>query len=185
MTHTGATKFLTGIRSVLIILAGDPVDGRVEMRAGVLAELEPAPRPERPVLIIMRDFVHLHRGRVLADLRRQKEHGRVGPERSGQVDNFDRPRQQGGGEVRKDLVRAHLHRSSKVSSRIRMSRTCCARMRVHHRTGICGCKQSAPTRWTAPSAYPGAVQALRGPGIGRNLAPPPSGYMQLVANRRR
>src|SRR4029077_19774355 len=37
-------------RAVLIVLAGDPVDGRVEWRAGVLAKLEPAPCPEWPVL---------------------------------------------------------------------------------------------------------------------------------------
>src|ERR1700727_2999617 len=61
-------------RAVLVVLAGDPMDGRVEMRAGVLAELEPAPRPKRTVLIIMRDLVHLHSGGVLADLWRQVEH---------------------------------------------------------------------------------------------------------------
>ena len=80
-------------RAVLIIFARDPVHGRVEMGAGVLAELEPVPCPERAVLIVMRELVHLHRRRVLADLWRQIEHRRVGPERSGQVDNLDRPRQ--------------------------------------------------------------------------------------------
>src|SRR3984957_20978682 len=90
------------------------------MGSGLLAEFKPVPRAERAVLIVMRELVHLHRRRVLADLRRQIEHRRVGPERSGEVDNFDRSRQQGGGEIRKDLVRAHLYRSSQFPRGIRV-----------------------------------------------------------------
>ena len=38
-------------RIVRVVLAGDPVAGRVEMRAGVLAEFQPVPGPERTVLL--------------------------------------------------------------------------------------------------------------------------------------
>ena len=52
-------------RAVGIVLAGDPVAGRVEMGAGVLAELQPVPRPIGAVGIVMRDLMHLDRRRVL------------------------------------------------------------------------------------------------------------------------
>jgi hypothetical protein len=38
-------------REVLTVLARDPVDRRVEVRADVLADLEPAPRPRRPAVV--------------------------------------------------------------------------------------------------------------------------------------
>ena len=74
---------------VRMVLAADPVHRRVEMRAGMLAELQPIPRPERPVLVVMRDRMNLDRRRVLADLRRQLDQRRVGPERRGKVHHFD------------------------------------------------------------------------------------------------
>src|ERR1700722_2981397 len=171
-------------RAVLIILAGDPVHGRVEMRAGVLAELEPAPRPKWSVLIVMRDLVHFHRRGVLANLRRQKEHRRVGPERSSEVDDLDRPRQQGGGEIRKDLVRAHLYRSWTVSSRHSRSVELIAGEREPTIPEEYADASNRRARaGDGASAYPHTVQALRATGIGRTFAPLRPEYMHLAANR--
>src|SRR3984885_9789698 len=76
-------------RTILIVAAADPVDRRIEMRARVLAELEPVPLPERAILVVVRDRMNLDRRRVLADLRRQLDQRRFGPERSGQIHHLD------------------------------------------------------------------------------------------------
>ena len=76
-------------RAVLVVASADPVHRRVEMGAGMLAELEPVPRPERTVLVVIRDGVNFDRRRVLADLRRQLDQRRIGTERRGQVHHLD------------------------------------------------------------------------------------------------
>jgi len=66
----GADEFLGRdrvCRAVLVILAGDPMLGRVEMRARMFAKLQPVPGPERALVVVMRDGVDLHLRRVEAD----------------------------------------------------------------------------------------------------------------------
>src|SRR3974390_1998675 len=94
-------------RTVLVILSGDPMDGCVEVSAGVLSKLKPIPGPERPVRIIMRDFMDLYGGSVLANRRREINDRRLGPERRREIDNLDGPGNQCGGENCEDLA-AHV-----------------------------------------------------------------------------
>jgi hypothetical protein len=75
--------------AVGIILAGDPVDRRVEMRAGMLAEFQPVPGPERPVLVIGGDRMNLDLGRIDGQFRRQFDQRRLGPEHGRKVDHLD------------------------------------------------------------------------------------------------
>src|SRR5947207_12163182 len=59
------------------VLAAHPMDGRIEMRAGMFAGGECVPVPRRAALVIPREFVQLESGSV-GELRRQRKDGRVG-----------------------------------------------------------------------------------------------------------
>ena len=72
---------------VLAVLAADPVDRRVEVRADVLADLEPVPRPRRPAVVVAADLVPRQARRV-RERRRELEDGRVLAERLGEVDDL-------------------------------------------------------------------------------------------------
>ena len=75
-------------RAVGEILAGDPVMRRVEMRAGMLAELQPVPRPVGAVGVVVGDRVDLDRRRVLEG-RRQLDQRRLLAERNREVHDLD------------------------------------------------------------------------------------------------
>ena len=97
-------------RAVLVFAAADPVDRRIEMGAGMLAELEPIPFPERAILVVVRDGVNLDRRRVLADLRRQLDQWRIGPERSAEIHHLD-----GAGRERRCKIAENLGTGHTVS----------------------------------------------------------------------
>src|SRR4029453_8135852 len=52
------------LADVVLVLAGDPVDGGVEVGAGVLAPLEGVPVPGRPALVIVGQLPEPEPGRV-------------------------------------------------------------------------------------------------------------------------
>ncbi len=86
-----ADEFARGDRvgSVLgQILAGDPVDRRVEMRARVLAEGQDVPVPRRPAGVVARDLGERQPRRRRED-RRQIDHRRLGAECRGEVDDAE------------------------------------------------------------------------------------------------
>ena len=62
------------------------MDGRVEVRARVLATLKPVPVPGRAALVVARELVQAEARRVVP-LRWQRQNRRVGGERRGQVNN--------------------------------------------------------------------------------------------------
>jgi hypothetical protein len=81
------------------ILAGDPVMRRIEMGAGMFAELEPVPGEERAVAVIFGDLVDLDLGRVLGEILRQLEQRRVGAKPAGKIDDLDLALEQHCGEI--------------------------------------------------------------------------------------
>ena len=98
----GRHEFLRGNSigaAVLVILAGNPVLRGIEMGAGMLAKLQPVPRPVRTFLVIVRDGVNLDVGGVHPDFRRQLDQRGFGAECGGQIDDLDLARQQGGGHA--------------------------------------------------------------------------------------
>ena len=76
-------------RIVRPIAAGDPVNGGVEMRAGMLAEAHIVPVPGRPALVVARDFLHAKRP-ALAHLRRQHDRRKIRRQRLCQIDDVER-----------------------------------------------------------------------------------------------
>ena len=81
-------------RAVGIILAADPVPRRIEMRARMLAEFEPVPRPIGAVGVVMGNAVDLNRRGILANLGRKLDHRGFRPERRRQVDDPNRSGEQ-------------------------------------------------------------------------------------------
>ena len=72
------------------ILAGDPVDRRVEVRARVFAEGQDVPVPGRPTVIVARDLGERQPRRRRED-RRQIDHRRLGAEWRGEVHDANPP----------------------------------------------------------------------------------------------
>ena len=113
MTHAGATKCSAGIVSTELfgqIAAGDPVDRRVEVRAGVLAAREVVPVPARPARVVVRHLLDPERP-ALAHLGRQRDLRKLGRERLREVDDADAPareRRRQLGEQRRPRRRASL-----------------------------------------------------------------------------
>jgi hypothetical protein len=75
------------LRDVVAVAAADPVYGRVEVGARMLAKLEPGPRPRRPTLVVVADLVPLQRRR-LRELVGKLYHRCLLVERLGQVDDL-------------------------------------------------------------------------------------------------
>ncbi len=75
-------------REICLVAAADPVDRRVEMRADVLPDLEPAPLPHRPGVVVVGDVVHFQAGRVRERLGKVDD-GRRLAERLGEIDDLD------------------------------------------------------------------------------------------------
>ena len=95
----GGDQPLDGHRcNVVTVLAGDPVVGGVEVRAGVLASAEVVPVPRRSALVVAADLVELEALR-LAELGRELDDRRVRGQRRGEVDHLDPARGDGGDEV--------------------------------------------------------------------------------------
>ena len=85
--------------AVLEILAREPVVRRVEMGAGMLAQLEPVPGEERPVGIVFADLVDLDLGGVAGEVLGQAQDRRLRPERRGAVHDPHLARQERGSEL--------------------------------------------------------------------------------------
>ena len=94
-------------RVVRQIAARDPVDRRVEVRAGVLAEAQRVPVPRRPPLVVARDDVDRDAGRR-PEHRRQADDRRLGPERLRQIDDLQPAR----GQIVDELRQRGRHRAS-------------------------------------------------------------------------
>jgi hypothetical protein len=90
-----------------VILAGNPVDRRIEMRPRMLAELQPVPRPKRAVLVIVGDVVDLDLGRVDRHLRRQLDQWCVWAEPRREINHFDPARKKLAGEFAEQLFAVH------------------------------------------------------------------------------
>src|SRR6267143_1954961 len=105
------------------ILARDPVDRRVEMRAGVLAAGKIVPVPCRPALVVARHFLDAERP-SLAHLRRQRDLRELGGESLREVDHPDPPRRQFANEVIEDAHEDNSLSSAFGLSRQRASHSC-------------------------------------------------------------
>ena len=68
------------------VAAGNPVNRRIEMRPGMLAEAHIVPVPGRPAFVVARDFLHAERTR-LTHLRRQYDRRKVRRQRLRQIDD--------------------------------------------------------------------------------------------------
>src|SRR3989442_11137131 len=77
------------LRDIVFVLTGDPVDGGVEVSAGVLAAFEPVPVPGRAFLVVATDLVRLPVWSV-REGRWKLDHRRPLRQRLGQVDDVDR-----------------------------------------------------------------------------------------------
>src|ERR671914_1348965 len=76
------------LRDIFALAATDPMYGRVEVRARVLADLEPVPGPRGAPLIVAADLVPLHRG-SLRELLGQPDNRGALVQRLGQVNYLD------------------------------------------------------------------------------------------------
>src|SRR5215213_9623211 len=76
------------LRDVFVVAAADPMYGRVEVRARVLADLEPVPRPRGPALVVVADLVPLQL-RCLRELVGKLNHRGALVQRLGQVNDLD------------------------------------------------------------------------------------------------
>ncbi len=92
-------------RVVRQVAPGDPVDRRVEMRAGVLAAGEVVPVPGRAALVVARHLVDAERPR-LPEFRRQHDLRKLGRQRLRQVDDADAAAREFRGQSRQ---RARCH----------------------------------------------------------------------------
>ena len=91
------------------VAARDPVDRRIEVRAGVLAAGEVVPVPARPALVVARDLLDTE-GQALAHLGRQDDLREVRRQRLGQVDHPDAAGGQIGDQVCQCRVAHFVHR---------------------------------------------------------------------------
>ncbi len=90
-------------RVVRLVLARDPVRGRIEVRAGVFRAREVVPVPGRTALVVARDFLDPERP-GLPEFRRQHDGGKLRRQRFGQVHQADAPGDQLGHELGKDRL---------------------------------------------------------------------------------
>ena len=88
--RSGEARHRDGVaRVVRQVLARNPVNRRVEVRAGVLAEAQRVPVPRRSLVVVARDDLNRHAWRRRED-RRQADDRRRRPERLRQIDD-DQP----------------------------------------------------------------------------------------------
>src|SRR5262249_54890837 len=95
------------------VLPRDPVDRRIEMRAGVFAETERVPVPRGPAGVVARDTLD-RQTRRRRERRRQADDGRRRPERLREVDDL----KPAGEEILDEVgqrVRSHLWNSNRFS----------------------------------------------------------------------
>ena len=93
ITQAGPTKRRGGNRVAGVvgqILAGDPVNRRVEVRAGVLAHVDRVPVPGRPLVVVARDDCSIVTPGDGAKIGGRPITGVVRPERLRQVDHLER-----------------------------------------------------------------------------------------------
>jgi hypothetical protein len=93
MTHAGPTKRRAGIVSQAFsgrILARHPMNRRIEVRAGVLAEASACSSTTPDLCRRIRDDVDRHAGRC-GEHRRQADDRRLAAERLRQIDDRQRP----------------------------------------------------------------------------------------------
>ena len=93
-------------RVVRQVLAGHPMRGRVEMRAGMLAHRDVVPVPGRPLLVVAADQLLLER-RGRAELRRQLDRRKLLVERLREIDHAQAPAGDAGREGAQDFVGVH------------------------------------------------------------------------------
>src|SRR5918995_1491417 len=86
------------LADVVLVLAGDPVDGGVEVGAGVLAALQGVPVPGRPALVVVGQLPQPEPGRVGERLGQAQDPALL-RQRLGQVEHLDLPGGQGGDQV--------------------------------------------------------------------------------------
>src|ERR687895_2643304 len=112
---------------VVLVLARDPVDRRVEVRADVLAALEPVPVPGRSPLVVPTELVQSEPGRVRERRRQLDDRGLLG-QRLREVNHLDGARPErvdqrrqrvGHGYVSPSSRRSDLANSNRFSSRCR------------------------------------------------------------------
>ena len=70
------------------VLAGNPMDGRVEMRSRMLTHRDVVPIPGRAALVVARDFLDAER-RALPQFQRHHDGRKIGRERMRQIDDRD------------------------------------------------------------------------------------------------
>jgi hypothetical protein len=88
--HDRRRDEMTGghLRHVKALTTGNPVNWCVDMRAHMLTDLEPVPRPSGPSLVVTANLVHLQAGRLLELLGELDDRGTL-VERLGQVYDLD------------------------------------------------------------------------------------------------
>src|SRR5271169_1997981 len=84
------------------VLAGNPVDGSVEMGAGVLAGLEGVPIPEGAAGIVAGEFAE-GEGRSVVPLGGEREEGRGGTQWEGEIDDAQAAGVESFDELEKDF----------------------------------------------------------------------------------
>ena len=92
VNHAGRANQLAGWdvvqRVVDQILAGNPVDESVEVRAGMFAKLHDVPIPGRAAVVVTGNGLHTEGRRVSKGLRQVDDQG-IGAQGLGQVDDID------------------------------------------------------------------------------------------------
>ena len=97
-------------RIVRQVAAGDPVNGSVEMGAGMLAEAHIVPVPSRSAVVVARDLLHAKRP-ALAHLRRQHDRREIRRQRLCQIDDVNAARGGDRAKERAQSVRPRLRRA--------------------------------------------------------------------------
>jgi hypothetical protein len=85
-------------RAVRQVLARNPVNRRIEMRAGVLAAGKIVPVPGWPALVVVRHLLDAE-GPGLSHLRRQRNRRELGRQRLGEIDHLDLAPDEAFGEI--------------------------------------------------------------------------------------
>ena len=104
-------------RVVRQVPAGDPMDRRVEMRAGVLAAGKVVPVPGGTARVVARDLLDAER-RACAEFRRQHDGRKLRRERLGEIDHADAPARRGRRRrCASDRAEAHALHPAQVRAR--------------------------------------------------------------------